>query len=97
MRVPMRTTTARISGFYGSERRARSNESWDTIDPRLVQVLVAALPELRKLSIWEPAAGRGLMVEQLRRADAPSSARAISSRALERRSAGFPRGDRAAG
>lgn len=56
------------SGFYGSERRVRSNEAWDTIDPRLVQALVGALPELRKRKIWEPAAGKALMVEQLEEA-----------------------------
>lgn len=54
------------SGYYGSERRVRSNEAWDTVDPRLVTALVEALPNLRKRKIWEPAAGRGLMVDQLR-------------------------------
>lgn len=53
------------SGFYGAPRIHRSNEAWDTIDPRLVQSLVAAVPSLKKRMVWEPAAGNGTMVDQL--------------------------------
>lgn len=56
------------SGYYGSERHVRSNEAWDTIDPRLVPALLQAIPTLRKRKIWEPAAGRGLMAGQLHKA-----------------------------
>ena len=53
------------SEFYGSERIARSNEAWDTIDPRLVESLVEAIPGLRSRMVWEPSAGCGLMLDQL--------------------------------
>lgn len=57
------------SEFYGSERITRSNEAWDTIDPRLVKSLVEAIPGLKDRMVWEPAAGCGLMVDQLIEAD----------------------------
>ena len=53
------------SGFYGAPRIARSNEAWDTIDPRLVASLVEAVPALKSRVVWEPAAGCGTMVDQL--------------------------------
>ena len=53
--------------FYGGERRSRSNETWDTLDDRLVTSLVAAVPRLKGLMVWEPAAGCGVMVDQLER------------------------------
>jgi hypothetical protein len=53
------------SGFYGSERITRSNEAWDTVDPRLVKSLVEAVPGLKSRMVWEPSAGCGLMVDQL--------------------------------
>jgi hypothetical protein len=56
------------SGFYGADRIARSNEAWDTIDPRLVKSLVEAVPGLKRRTVWEPAAGCGLMLDQLRAA-----------------------------
>ena len=34
------------SEFYGSDRISRSNEAWDTIDPRLVKSLVGGGPQL---------------------------------------------------
>ena len=56
----------RASGqFYGKKRIKRSNEAWDTLDPRLVEVLVSAMPRLRERMVWEPAAGCGTMVDQL--------------------------------
>jgi hypothetical protein len=54
------------SGFYGSSHIERSNEAWDTIDPRLVKSLLEAIPGLRDRMIWEPAAGCGLMLDQLK-------------------------------
>jgi hypothetical protein len=54
------------SGFYGSDRISRSNEAWDTRDPRLVKSLVEAVPGLKDRKVWEPAAGDGTMVDQLR-------------------------------
>jgi hypothetical protein len=54
------------SRFYGSPRIARSNEAWDTIDPRLVKSLVEAIPALKDRVVWEPAAGCGMLVDQLR-------------------------------
>jgi hypothetical protein len=59
----------RDSEFYGSDRIARSNEAWDTIDPRLVKSLVEAIPGLKNRMVWEPAAGCGMMVDQLEAAD----------------------------
>jgi hypothetical protein len=56
------------SEFYGSDRIARSNEAWDTIDPRLVKSLVEAVPGLKDRMAWELSAGCGLMVDQLRAA-----------------------------
>lgn len=53
------------SEFYGSDRISRSNEAWDTIDPRLVKSLVEAIPDLKNRLVWEPSAGCGLMVDQL--------------------------------
>jgi hypothetical protein len=53
------------SDFYGAPRIERTNEAWDTIDPRLVKSLVAALPALIGRMVWEPAAGCGLMLDQL--------------------------------
>lgn len=53
------------SEFYGSDRISRSNEAWDTIDPRLVQSLVAGVPILKERMVWEPSAGCGMMVDQL--------------------------------
>lgn len=53
------------SEFYGSDRISRSNEAWDTIDPRLVRSLVKAIPSLKNRMVWEPAAGCGLMLDQL--------------------------------
>jgi hypothetical protein len=58
------------SGFYGKPRETRSNEAWDTVDERLVPALIATVPALRNAKIWEPAAGRGLMADQLRNAGA---------------------------
>ena len=52
------------SGLY-PPRITRSNEAWDTIDPRLVKSLVEAIPSLIGLMAWEPAAGCGTMVDQL--------------------------------
>jgi hypothetical protein len=54
------------SEFYGSDRIARTNEAWDTIDPRLVKSLVEAVPGLKDRMAWELSAGCGLMVDQLR-------------------------------
>jgi predicted RNA methylase len=56
------------STFYASDRIARSNEAWDTIDPRLVKSLVEAIPSLKNRVVWEPAAGCGTMVDQLKAA-----------------------------
>jgi hypothetical protein len=56
------------SEFYGLQRINRLHEAWDTIDPRLVPVLIQTVPSLLRRSIWEPAAGDGHMVEQLRSA-----------------------------
>ena len=56
------------SGLYGSSRIERANEAWDTIDPRLVKSLVEALPTLIDRAVWEPSAGCGMMVDQLRAA-----------------------------
>jgi hypothetical protein len=56
------------SGLYGSERIARTNEAWDTIDSRLVKSLAQAVPALKERMVWEPCAGRGLMVDQLEEA-----------------------------
>jgi len=56
------------STFYGGDRINRSNEAWDTIDPRLVQSLVEAVPYLKNHKVWEPAAGCGRMVDQLQAA-----------------------------
>jgi hypothetical protein len=53
------------SEFYGSERITRTNEAWDTIDPRLVKSLVEAIPALKNRMVWEPSAGCGLMLDQL--------------------------------
>jgi hypothetical protein len=53
------------SEFYGSERVTRTNEAWDTIDPRLVTSLVEAIPSLKDRMVWEPSAGCGLMLDQL--------------------------------
>jgi hypothetical protein len=53
------------SEFYGSARIARGNEAWDTIDPRLVKSLVEAFPGLKDRMVWEPAAGCGMMCDQL--------------------------------
>jgi len=53
------------SEFYGSDRISRNNEAWDTIDPRLVQSLVAGVPILKECMVWEPSAGCGMMVDQL--------------------------------
>lgn len=55
----------RGSEFYGSDRISRTNEAWDTIDPRLVKSLVAACPRLKDRIVWEPSAGCGMMVDQL--------------------------------
>lgn len=52
--------------FYGAPRRQRANETWDTVDPRLVAALLHACPGLLHKRIWEPAAGSGLMAGQLR-------------------------------
>jgi hypothetical protein len=51
-------------GLYPA-RITRTNESWDTVDPRLVRALLQAVPSLRRRKIWEPAAGAGLMAGQL--------------------------------
>lgn len=56
------------SEFYGSERITRTNEAWDTIDPRLVKSLVETIPALKSRMVWEPAAGCGLMLDQLQAA-----------------------------
>ncbi|MBT1509483.1 hypothetical protein KIP88_03115 [Bradyrhizobium sp. SRL28] len=56
------------SEFYGSERITRANEAWDTIDPRLVKSLIAAIPALTARMVWEPSAGCGLMLDQLKAA-----------------------------
>ena len=53
------------SEFYGSDHITRANEAWDTIDPRLVKSLVEAIPVLKDRMAWEPAAGCGLMIDQL--------------------------------
>lgn len=53
------------SEFYGAPRILRTNEAWDTIDPRLVKSLVEAFPALRDRMVWEPAAGCGMMIDQL--------------------------------
>jgi hypothetical protein len=53
------------SEFYGAPRITRANEAWDTIDPRLVKSLVHAIPALKSRMVWEPAAGCGLMLDQL--------------------------------
>jgi hypothetical protein len=53
------------SEFYGSDRITRTNEAWDTIDPRLVKSLVEAIPALTSRMAWEPSAGCGLMLDQL--------------------------------
>jgi hypothetical protein len=54
------------SGFYGAPRIVRSNEAWDTIDPRLVKSLIEAVPALKDRMVWEPSAGCGRMVDQLK-------------------------------
>jgi hypothetical protein len=62
------------SEFYGSPRITRSNEAWDTIDPRLVKSLVEAIPGLKSRMVWEPAAGCGMMCDQLEAAGVKVSA-----------------------
>jgi len=54
--------------FYGKQRIARTNEQWDTLDGRLIVSLVEAMPGLRERMVWEPAAGCGMMVDQLENA-----------------------------
>ena len=52
------------SGLY-KDRISRTNEAWDTIDPRLASSLVEMLPALKDRMVWEPAAGCGMLVDQL--------------------------------
>jgi len=52
------------SGLY-KDRISRTNEAWDTIDPRLVRSLIEMLPALKERMVWEPAAGCGMLVDQL--------------------------------
>jgi hypothetical protein len=52
------------SGLY-KDRISRTNEAWDTIDPRLARSLVEMLPALKDRMVWEPAAGCGMLLDQL--------------------------------
>ena len=52
------------SGLY-KDRISRTNEAWDTIDPRLASSLVEMLPALKDRMVWEPAAGCGMLLDQL--------------------------------
>ena len=61
------------SEFYGSPRIERSNEAWDTIDPRLVKSLIEAIPNLKDRMVWEPSAGCGMMLDQLEAASVTRS------------------------
>ena len=52
------------SSLY-KDRISRTNVTWDTIDPRLASSLVEMLPALKDRMVWEPAAGCGMLLDQL--------------------------------